>query len=56
MAWSSLRLHAGMGAGERAVETLIVFIKLNLVDKNIFAGNVNRALRVKRITIRTGLK
>ena len=49
------RPHAGMGAVERAIQTLQNLIIANLKEKIGSTKDVNRALRVKRFTIHTGL-
>ena len=53
--YSPPRLHTGTGAVERAIQTLTKLIIVNLDDKIGLTENKNRALRVMRFTIHTGL-
>ena len=50
------RIHTGNGAVERAIQTLKNLIIANLEDGIGITESVNRALRVMRFTIHTGLK
>ena len=50
------RVHTGNGAVERAMQTLNNLIIANLEDGISLTESVNRALRVMRFTIHTGLK
>ena len=50
------RMHTGNGAVERAIQTLKNLIIPNLEDGIVITESVNRALRVMRFTIHTGLK
>ena len=49
-------MHTGYGAVERAIQTLKNLIVANLEDGIGITESVNRALRVMRFTIHTGLK
>ena len=49
-------MHTGNGAVERAIQTLKNLIIANLEDGIGITESVNRALRVMRFTIHTGLK
>ena len=50
------RLHTGNGAVERAIQTLKNLMLTNLEEGNELNESINRALRVMRFTIHTGLK
>ena len=50
------RIHAGNGTVERAIQTLKNLIITNMEDGVSVTESVNRALRVMRFTIHTGLK
>ena len=50
------RLHTGTGAVERAIQTIKNLILANLDDNLCLTECVNRALKVMRFTIHTGLK
>ena len=50
------RLHTGTGAVERAIQTIKNLILANLEDNLCLTECVNRALKVMRFTIHTGLK
>ena len=50
------RLHTGTGAVERAIQTIKNLILANLEDNLCLTECVNRALKVIRFTIHTGLK
>ena len=50
------RMHTGKGIVERAIQTLKNLIKANLEDGIGITEGVNRALRVMRFTVHTGLK
>ena len=50
------RMHTGTGAVERAVQTIKNLILANLEDNLCLTECVNRALKVMRFTIHTGLK
>ena len=54
--YSPPRLHTGMVAVERATQKLKILIIAILEDNIGFTGSINRALRVMRFTILTGLK
>ena len=49
-------MHTGNGTVERALQTMINLILANMEDGNYLTESVNRALRVMRFTIHTGLK
>ena len=49
-------MHTGNGAVERAIQTLKNLIIANLEDGMGITESVNKALRVMRFTIHTGLK
>ena len=44
------------GTVERAIQTQTYLVIANLEDGNIVTESVNRALRVTRFTVHTGLK
>ena len=50
------RMHTGNGTVERAIQTMKNLILANMEDGNNLTESVNRALRVMRFTILTGLK
>ena len=50
------RMHTGNGTVERAIQTMKNLILANMEDGNNLTESVNRALRVMRFTIHTGLK
>ena len=50
------RIHTGTGAVERAIQTIKNLILANLEDNLCLTECVNRALKVMRFTLRTGLK
>ena len=50
------RIHTGNGTVERAKQTMKNLILANIQDGNNLTESVNRALRVMRFTIHTGLK
>ena len=50
------RIHTGTGAVERAIQTMKNLIVANLEDNLCLTECVNRALKVMRFTIHTGLK
>ena len=50
------RLHTGNGAVERAIQTLKILMLTNLEEGIELNESINRALRVMRFTIHTGLK
>ena len=50
------RIHTGTGAVERAIQTTKNLILANLEDEFCLTECVNRALKVMRFTIHTGLK
>ena len=50
------RLHTGNGAVERAIQTLKILMLTNLEEEIELNESLNRALRVMRFTIHTGLK
>ena len=50
------RIHTGNGAVERAIQTLKNLVLTNMEDGKNLAESVNRALRVMRFTVHTGLK
>ena len=50
------RLHTGNGAVERAIQTLKNLMLTNLEEGIELNESINRALRVMRFTIHTGLK
>ena len=50
------RLHTGNGAVERAIQTLKNLMLTNLAEGIELNESINRALRVMRFTIHTGLK
>ena len=50
------RMHTGNGTVERAVQTLKKMILANMEDGNNLTESINRALKVLRFTIHTGLK
>ena len=50
------RIHTGNGTVERAIQTLKNLITTNMEDGISLTESVNRALRVMRFTIHTGLK
>ena len=50
------RLHTGNGVVERAIQTLTNLMVTNLEEGTDLTESVNRALRVIRFTIHTGLK
>ena len=50
------RIHTGTGAVERAIQTIKNLILANLEDRLCLTECVNRALKVVRFTIHTGLK
>ena len=50
------RIHTGTGAVERAIQTMKNLILANLEDNLCLTECVNRALKVMRFTILTGLK
>ena len=50
------RIHTGTGAVERAIQTMKNLKVANLEDKLCLKDCVNRALKVMRFTIHTGLK
>ena len=49
-------MHTGNGTVERAIQTMKNLIIANMEDGNNLTESVNRALRVMRFTIHTGLK
>ena len=49
-------MHTGNGTVERAIQTMKNVILANMEDGNNLTESVNRALRVMRFTIHTGLK
>ena len=49
-------MHIGNGAVERAIQTMKNLVLANMEDGNNLTGRVNRALKVMRFTIQTGLK
>ena len=49
-------MHTGNGTVERAIQTMKNLILANMEDGNNLTESVNRALRVMRFTIHTGLK
>ena len=51
-----MRIPTGTGAVERAIQTIENLILSNLEDKLCLTECVNRALKVMRFTIHTGLK
>ena len=50
------RMHTGNGTVERAIQIMKNLILANMQDGNNLTENVNKALRVMRFTIHTGLK
>ena len=50
------RIHTGTGAVERAIQTMKNLLVANLEDDFCLTECVNRALKVMRFTIHTGLK
>ena len=50
------RMHTGNGVVERSIQTLKNLIITNLEDGKNLTESINRALRVMRFTIHTGLK
>ena len=54
--YSTPRIHTGTGAVERAIQTMKNLIVANLEDNLCLTECVNRALKVMRFTIHTGLK
>ena len=50
------RIHTGTGAVERAIQTMKNLIVANLEDNLCLTECVNRALKVMRFTVHTGLK
>ena len=50
------QMHTGNGVVERATQTIKNLIIANMEDGLCLTENVNRALRVMRFTIHTGLK
>ena len=50
------RIHTGNGAVERAIQTLKNLVLTNMEDGKNLTESVNRALRVMRFTVHTGLK
>ena len=50
------RIHTGNGAVERAIQTLKHLVIANMEDEKSLTESVNRALRVMRFTVHTGLK
>ena len=54
--YSPPRLHTGMGAVERAIQTLKNLIFANLDVKIRLTESINQELRVMRFTIHTGLR
>ena len=50
------RIHTGNGAVERAKQTLKNLVLTNMEDGKNLTESVNRALRVMRFTVHTGLK
>ena len=50
------RIHTGNGVVERAIQTLKNLVITNMEDGQSLTESVNRALRVMRFTIHTGLK
>ena len=53
--YSTPRIHTGTGAVERAIQTMKNLIVANLEDNLCLTECVNRALKVMRFTIHTGL-
>ena len=49
-------MHTGNGTVERAIQTMKYLVLANMEDGNNLTESVNRALKVMRITIHTGLK
>ena len=49
------RIHTGYGVVERAIQTLRNLVITNMEDGQSFPESVNRALRVMRFTVHTGL-
>ena len=54
--YCTARRHTGTGAVERAIQTMKNLIQVNLEDNLRLTECVNRALKVMRFTIHTGLK
>ena len=50
------RIHTGNGVVERAIQTLKNLVLTNMEDGQNLTESVNRALRVMRFTVHTGLK
>ena len=50
------RMHTGNGTVERAIQTMKNLVLANMEDGNSLIESVNRALKVMRVTIHTGLK
>ena len=50
------RIHTGNGVVERAIQTLKNLVLTNMEDGKNLTESVNRALRVMRFTVHTGLK
>ena len=50
------RIHTGNGTVDRAIQTLKNLVIANMEDGKILTESVNRALRVMRFTVHTGLK
>ena len=50
------RIHTGNGTVERAIQTLKNLVIANMEDGENLTESVNRALRVMRFTVHTGLK
>ena len=50
------QMHIGNGVVERAIQTIKNLIVANMEDGLCLTESVNRALRVMRFTIHTGLK
>ena len=50
------RIHTGNGTVERAIQTLKNLVIANMEDGENLTKSVNRALRVMRFTVHTGLK
>ena len=50
------RIHTGNGTVERAIQTLKNLVIANMEDGENLTGSVNRALRVMRFTVHTGLE
>ena len=49
-------MHTGNGTVERAIQTLKTLLLANMEDGNNLTESVNRAPKVMRFTIHTGLR